>query len=59
MPELAACLDANNGDHPGVRRIVPDYAGCADEVPEPASLARSAIGALGLAGVTGRRKAAP
>ncbi|NHZ32640.1 PEP-CTERM sorting domain-containing protein [Massilia rubra] len=33
--------------------------GLANNVPEPASLALFAIGALGLAGMTRRRKAAP
>jgi|GEM_PF-689157 len=55
-PSLAAYLDLYGGYDPAVPRIVPTYIGPA-EVPEPASLALIAAGALGAAGAARRRKA--
>lgn len=54
-PDLARSLDDAGGYYAGVPAITPDYRGPAD-VPEPASLALLAAGALGAAGVTRRRK---
>jgi hypothetical protein len=48
-------LDFNGGYNDGVPKIIPAYIG-PNNVPEPASLALFAIGALGAAGVARRRK---
>jgi len=54
-PNMTAYFDSVGGYESGVNRIVPDHIGPHD-VPEPASLALFAAGALGAAGALRRRK---